>query len=427
MKCPSCGARNPESARWCGQCLQRFDVPGGTDAQAPAGEVVGSTQQTPVSEIAAGHLPRTGLVQSRVGQSGQASLPQIAPAYGLGQGAPPGPAPPVIEVAASGIALPSLESEGMPSGGTPWPAVEAPGPVSAPEVGAPGSRAVQGPGGAGDPGYSPAPNAPTFVAAAASSGDLATQLPVPKPGLAVDESAAGAAVQARSVPRPRPTSSDRAGSGGRPSLVTLPHAVEKDPLGGLVLRCAQCGASNSVEATACKVCGLDFFAALREAEKPVVSVEPRTALLWGLLPGGGYLPLKMPARFLGHFLLVMWLIFLAFIVSTKDLFFFRVVFALGAASVWSGSAIDAHRKARSEAEVFFPGRRAVYVFMASLALLFSMGFALTWSLYRKQQGSPDAGGGGTVIEVPADEGGDAPSSDAGTGTDGGAGPGSSIS
>ena len=27
MRCPQCGATNPDSAAWCGQCLQRFDQP----------------------------------------------------------------------------------------------------------------------------------------------------------------------------------------------------------------------------------------------------------------------------------------------------------------------------------------------------------------------------------------------------------------
>lgn len=425
MKCPSCGARNPESARWCGQCLQRFDVAVEKDARAPAGDVASGTQQPPVSTISTGQLPGSGVMNTPVGQSVQASRPQPASAYGLGQGASPGMPLQVIEVAASGIALPSLDFEGTSSGATPWPTEAASEPVAVPQAGATGSSATDRPDVAEVPRYLPAPDAAAVVAPLASSMDLASQRSVPMPAPAVGRSPAGTAVQARSVPRPGRAENDRTGRTGRLSPSALPHAVERDPLGGLVLRCAQCGASNSVEATECKVCGFDFFAALREAQKPMVSVEPRTALLWGLLPGGGYFPLKMPARFVGHFLLVAWLIFLAFIVSPKDLVFFRVVFALGAASVWSGSAIDAHRRARSDAEFFFPGKRALYVFMASLALLFSMGFVLTFSLYRKQQGSPDAGGGTTVIEVPADQGGDSPLS--GAGTDGGAGPGSSVS
>lgn len=41
MRCPSCGAANPDTAKWCGQCLHRF----GQEREAPAGP--GSTATNP--------------------------------------------------------------------------------------------------------------------------------------------------------------------------------------------------------------------------------------------------------------------------------------------------------------------------------------------------------------------------------------------
>lgn len=34
MRCPQCGATNPDSARWCGQCYHRFDEPAAEPAPA---------------------------------------------------------------------------------------------------------------------------------------------------------------------------------------------------------------------------------------------------------------------------------------------------------------------------------------------------------------------------------------------------------
>ena len=115
----------------------------------------------------------------------------------------------------------------------------------------------------------------------------------------------------------------------------------------------------------------------------------------------------MNGRFVGHFLLVAWLVFLAFIVSPRELFIFRLVFALGAAGVWAGSAIDASRRAGGEEEPVLSGRRPLYVFMASLAVVFAMGLVLAVTYQRKSLGgSSDA----PVIEVPADQGPEASSS-----------------
>lgn len=36
MRCPACGATNPDTAAWCGQCYRRFDAGVDTDADAAA-------------------------------------------------------------------------------------------------------------------------------------------------------------------------------------------------------------------------------------------------------------------------------------------------------------------------------------------------------------------------------------------------------
>jgi hypothetical protein len=45
VRCPACGASNPQSAAWCGQCLRRFDEAG----EAPAASQTPAAPQTPVA------------------------------------------------------------------------------------------------------------------------------------------------------------------------------------------------------------------------------------------------------------------------------------------------------------------------------------------------------------------------------------------
>ena len=48
MRCPNCGATNPDTAQWCGQCLARFDVPAADGQPQP---------QTPGSAASAAPAP----------------------------------------------------------------------------------------------------------------------------------------------------------------------------------------------------------------------------------------------------------------------------------------------------------------------------------------------------------------------------------
>lgn len=54
MRCPQCGARNPDEARWCGQCLTDLTPPPAQDA--PATEVADPVEQ-PDLGLAADHDP----------------------------------------------------------------------------------------------------------------------------------------------------------------------------------------------------------------------------------------------------------------------------------------------------------------------------------------------------------------------------------
>ena len=87
MRCPQCGATNPDSAAWCGQCLTRFDQP---EDPAPPSEVDPAPRGTTddgrsvvdaADAVAAETLapPRTGDVSSgfrREGDEVQWQCPQ---------------------------------------------------------------------------------------------------------------------------------------------------------------------------------------------------------------------------------------------------------------------------------------------------------------------------------------------------------------
>lgn len=56
MQCPACGATNPESAAWCGQCLARFDQP----APAPASAASPAPAQGTVEPTSSEGFRRVG-------------------------------------------------------------------------------------------------------------------------------------------------------------------------------------------------------------------------------------------------------------------------------------------------------------------------------------------------------------------------------
>ena len=63
MRCPACGALNPEAAQWCGQCLHRFGPSNATAASATAPTAPAAPQPAPSSaprSAAAGSFRRQG-------------------------------------------------------------------------------------------------------------------------------------------------------------------------------------------------------------------------------------------------------------------------------------------------------------------------------------------------------------------------------
>ncbi len=332
-RCASCGASNPESAAWCSLCLARFDQ--GMSSAAPAPDANADS-------IGPGHDNASEI----------SSTPTV-----------------VVEPTAAGISLPTLEHT-----------VE-----SAPQS-EENSIALSGPGRQG--GSQPPPAASSAIAIVPRE-ERAITVGRPAPGSSsgaiFDRPGSPEAALQQPAPLARPVVS---GVSARGLLMTF----ERDPAGRLVQRCRLCQAINPLEANECVVCGADFLAALRKQEVEK-NVTPQTALIWGLIPGGGYIPLGKVARFLGHLSLTLWLLllsFLLFLLSPHALFPFRLGFAVMAAAVWAASAIDANRLAGGQEETLLTGRRPVIIFAASLALIFVMGFVLAWSALRK---SPDLGSG----------------------------------
>lgn len=177
------------------------------------------------------------------------------------------------------------------------------------------------------------------------------------------------------------------------SGIGLPIEIERDPMGRLIQRCSLCGATNPIEVNECTVCGADFLAALREPEVKR-DVSPTKAMLWGLVPGGGFIPLGKRARFLGHLGLVVWLLFLSFLtflLSPRALLGFKLGFATMGVGVWIASAIDAGRIAGGRDAALLSGKRPIVVFVASLAALFVLGFVLTWMAVRGQSETQSTG------------------------------------
>ena len=62
MRCPNCGATNPESAQWCGQCLTRFGAPSPPAAPPPPapGDPTGEAAPSDTSTSVSGNFRRRG-------------------------------------------------------------------------------------------------------------------------------------------------------------------------------------------------------------------------------------------------------------------------------------------------------------------------------------------------------------------------------
>ena len=77
-------------------------------------------------------------------------------------------------------------------------------------------------------------------------------------------------------------SQDRPGTGAPiPSLAPSSESVE-----GWV--CKTCGAGNPVAVDECRACRTSIYDAFGASDTGGIAIEPSTAALWGLLPGGGH-------------------------------------------------------------------------------------------------------------------------------------------
>lgn len=346
-RCPSCGASNPEAATWCSLCLARFEGPAADSALDRHAEA---------APVTASEVPDS---TASVGASAPGTV--AAPAVR-------------IEATAAGIALPSIEAAEVSEGGRPEPGAGRLGGTSVSTE----SHSLPYPAG----GLSGLQRSSSSAGILSGSG-------------AVD--AIGTTAVQRPAPTLRPVVPPSSGRG-------LLASIERDPMGHLIQRCTLCNAANPIEENECSVCGADFLAALREPEKSR-EVDPTKALLWGLIPGGGFIPLGKKARFFGHLSLVVWLLSLTtllFALSPRALLAFKLCFAAMAAAVWAASAVDAHRTATGEGDILLSGKRPIVIFAASLVAIFVMGFVLTWSAIRN---APNPAGDGRVYEVPPSPGG----------------------
>ena len=75
MRCPACGATNPDSAAWCGQCLHRFDAePAATQASTPAPAATPAAAAQPAGTRGAAQATSEGF--RRVGDELQWACPE---------------------------------------------------------------------------------------------------------------------------------------------------------------------------------------------------------------------------------------------------------------------------------------------------------------------------------------------------------------
>ena len=359
-RCPSCGASNAETAKWCSLCLQRF---------------VETTAPQPMSQ---------GLDSSQPGTVLDAQ-PVIRPEA-------PSASEVTAEARASGIAIPTPgHQSGFESTGEVTTKLGDPK-----ESGSSGTQALSVPPVLDKSQWS-AGTLPVRVQGSIQSLEFASGAGTPTP-LARPSGLSGAVPSAMQHPAPLAGPERRV-----PAGAGFLAKIERDPLGRLVQRCSLCDTANPIEANLCSVCGTDFLAGLRPAEK-TKEISPANAMIWGLIPGGGFLALGKKARFFGHAALVTWLLLLMvvlMVLSPGGLLFFKVAFALMGAAVWAGSALDARRSASGEGESFLTGKRPLLIFAASLALLFVIGFVVTW---KALQNAPGPAGGGEIYELPSTPG-----------------------
>ena len=144
---------------------------------------------------------------------------------------------------------------------------------------------------------------------------------------------------------------------------------------GIKWVCGTCGKSNSLEMSACDVCGSTFADTVRP-KRERVHVEPATATLFSLFfPGAGHAKMGMWGQAIARGVLQFWIL----LVTTIGLLDKKVpgsllmasIFGFVALVLWLVSAHDAFREASDQpGMVLLRGRRFLYLVLGLMALLF---------------------------------------------------------
>lgn len=391
MNCPACGAHNPDSAAWCGQCLTDFRPPPQpvVEIELPAAEFEAPSPTQPLE------MPSTDMSVAASASASGFAIPVVVDA-GSGAGESTVTAPAATDdfrPSSPPIDQPLDQPPPVPATPPPVPAKPSPAPATPPPTV-----------------VTQANPAPPPLAASAGYGDGTT------PVLVGSHSVRGATTQIPAPPSPvgQSTRGLRSSSGIAANSMV---GIAKDATGALTWNCSVCSAQNSIDLIDCATCGASMFAAYRDAEearsRPTVS--PDAALTWGLIPGGGQWVANRRGQAVGRALLVLWLVGCAVILRDKSMMWLRVVNGLGAMGVWAVSAFDARAmvSGRESAALLTP-KRMTLVLVTSIALLLALSIILAGKvnqMNKDQQEKP-----GPTSETPA---GPPPGGGSGNGDSGG--------
>ena len=139
--------------------------------------------------------------------------------------------------------------------------------------------------------------------------------------------------------------------------------------------CVTCGKSNSLEMSACEVCGTTFAETVRPKPERI-QVEPATAALFSLFfPGAGHAKMGMWGQAVARGVLQLWILLVTTIglldKNVPGSLLMASIFGFVALALWLMSAHDAFREASNEPEkVLLRGRRFLYLVLGLMALLF---------------------------------------------------------
>lgn len=365
MNCPSCGANNPDGARWCGQCHQSFEQPSQVAKLPSAPAPPPSPAAQPYVEGVPPSAPVVAVTKSSSGFAIPAQYPSQAPAAAVDDGVTAS----AVTRQASGFAVPTTSAE--PRGPV--------GPAHAQNAPSGGDVPLATPPTSPEPARS-LPSAPPIPA---SSGS--TQIPA-SPG------PVGSTVQ-RGAQQGGVVTENKAG-------------IIKDGTGRLLWQCSSCGGTNDIDALTCSVCGSSMFAEyireIESAKKPAAT--PGQAAAWGAIPGGGQWAAGHKGDAIGRALLVLWLIACVVLLNDKSITWVRLIFAGAAIATWVISALDARIQAGARGIQILTVKRLLLVLVLSVALLLALSFVLAGKVRELDQKNPRGPAPQTQVPSPGDPG-----------------------